>query len=75
MSKNSTEYKPGDILPGGSTMIAIDPAGVVLSHNDGAAQPYITWRFRRGNLRTIYNCNYFRSIAEAAADFEERAGL
>ena len=73
--KNSTQYTPGDILPNGAIMIAIDPAGVVLAHNEGAAQSYATWEFYRGDLSTTANGHYFRSIAEAAADFEERAGL
>ena len=73
--KNPTEYNTGDLLPNGAILIAIDPAGYVLAKNEGAAQPYATWEFYRGDLNSTSNGHYFKSIAEAAIDFEKRAGL
>ena len=45
--------------------------GVVLAKM-GGVQPYVTWEFYRKDFSTTSYGHYFRTLAEAAKDYEER---
>ena len=64
-------------LPNGARLISWEydshaKAGVVLAVSSGV-QPYVTWKFYRGDFETTTMGYYFTTFSEAAANFEDRA--
>ena len=45
--------------------------GVVLAEMSGV-QPYVTWEFYRKDFSTTSYGHYFKTLSEAAKDYEER---
>jgi hypothetical protein len=66
--------KTGDRLPNGAVVL-LERSGVVLAHNEGAVQPYVTWKWDGTDPRSTFWGHYFHSLTSAASDFEIRSGL
>ena len=69
-------YLKGEKLPNGATILEIEYdnktlEGVVLARQ-GSFQPYVTWKFYRGDLASTTTGNYFSNLVEAALDFQDR---
>jgi hypothetical protein len=62
---------PGTTLPNGATVLYED-GGVILAFQESTMAPFITWRWDQEDPRTTCWGNYFKSLAQAAVDFEER---
>jgi len=64
-------------LPNGARLIDFEykgefvREGVVLAKSNGV-QPYVTWMFYRKDFSTTSHGHYFKTLAEAAKDYEKR---
>ena len=60
-------------LPNGAEIIAINYIkGIVLAHNKGAFQPYVTWAFFGDDLGSTWGGHYYSDLEAAQQDFAER---
>ena len=60
-------------LPNGAEVLAIDyTSGIVLGHNKGAVQPYVTWAFCGNDLASTYSGHYYSNLDDAKQDYKER---
>lgn len=62
--------KTGTRLPNGA-IVLLEKSGVILAVQD-SVQPFVTWRWDGERMASTMYGNYFRSISNAAKDFEER---
>ena len=65
----------GDPLPNGAILKAVysdGEDGVVLGYNEGSAQPWVTWLYYRGDLKTTSHGHYFCEENDAIKDMAER---
>ena len=68
---------PGTLLPNGAVVIAAtanSQEGVILACVINAYQPYATWLFRDGDLRSTCVGHYFSNLDTALADYKYRVG-
>lgn len=60
-------------LPNGAEILAINYyKGVVLAHNKGAVQPYVTWAFVGDDLASTWGGHYYSELEAAEGDYQER---
>ena len=72
-----SDFTIPQILPNGAILRDIyynnsEGAGIVFAHNPSAYQPFVTWKFYSGDLRTTSHGNYFQDADEAYKDFIDR---
>jgi len=77
MSNGTMMHCPVDeTLPNGALILFFfqgpNRSGIVLGYKEGTAQPYATWEFYRGSLKTTSTGHYFDNIIDAEKDFHER---
>lgn len=69
------DYRPGDVLPNGATLIAHRPRGdgavIILALYTGVS-PYVTWVTNHSNPAATDQGHYFNTLAPAVADYERR---
>ena len=62
-------------LPNGAEILAINYyKGVVLAHNKGSVQPYVTWAFIGDDLASTWGGHYYSELEAAEEDYQERLG-
>jgi hypothetical protein len=72
----NTPPRPGDRLPNGAVVLHATETtveGTVLAYF-GGAQPWVTWRYRAGDLGSTWAGHYTTDLADAVADYRRRGG-
>lgn len=76
-SRGVAAYPFGTTLPNSAQVVDIKlidhDRAIVLAHRGESYDPWVTWALHPAHPNSTYNGRYFRTLQEAAIDFETRS--